>query len=57
MEATTWTYTSTHGKGCPDCRKAAESARIYATVTGSVSSTYTTSYLTEEHRGTAARVQ
>jgi hypothetical protein len=55
MAEQTWNYTSTHGKGCDDCRDAVHTARTYAAVTGSVASTYTLSYPTEEHAGTASR--
>jgi hypothetical protein len=55
MSEQNWTYTSTHGVACAKCEKAARTARIYATVTGSVASTYTLSYPTEEHAGTATR--
>lgn len=57
MNEQTWTYTSTHGKTCGKCAEAAHTARTYATVAGSVSSTYTLSYPTEDHVGTATRSQ
>jgi hypothetical protein len=55
MSVKKWTYTSTHGKGCAYCCDAVHTARTYAMVTGSVASTYTLSYPTEEHAGTASR--
>lgn len=56
-QGSSWTYTSTHGVACAECEKAALTARIYATVTGFVASTYTIIGLTEEHAGTATRVR
>jgi hypothetical protein len=56
-KAQTWTYTSSHGKTCEKCVEAVESAESFAIVRGSVSSTYTLSYPTEDHAGTATRVQ
>jgi len=55
MSEKTWTYISTHGETCAECAKAARTARTYATVTGSVSSTYTLSDQLGDHRGTARR--
>ena len=52
-----WTYTSTHGKTCEKCAEAVDSAESFAVVRGSVSSTYTLSYPTEDHAGTATRVR
>jgi hypothetical protein len=57
MNTQTWTYTSTHGKTCAKCAEAVDSAESFAIVRGSVSSTYTLSYPTEDHAGTATRVQ
>jgi hypothetical protein len=57
MNTQSWTYTSTHGKTCDKCVEAADNAEAFARVRGSVSSTYTLAYLTEEHKGTATRSQ
>jgi hypothetical protein len=56
MNEQTWEYESTHGPECATCASAADSARAYARVTGSIASTYTVSYREEDHSGTATRV-
>lgn len=55
MNVKNWTYTSTHGETCGECRKAASTARIYAIARGSVASTYTISRGNDDHAGTATR--
>jgi hypothetical protein len=55
MSEQTWTYTSTHGKTCAKCAQSVSDAKSFAIVRGSVSSTYTLSYPTEDHAGTATR--
>jgi hypothetical protein len=57
MSEQTWAYTSTHGVSCTECAKAVKTARTYATVTGSVASTYTLSYPEGDHAGTATRTE
>jgi len=57
MNEQTWKYSSTHGKTCDKCRDAVGNAESMAVVRGSVSSTYTLSYPTEDHAGTATRVR
>jgi hypothetical protein len=57
MNEQNWNYTSTHGESCAECAQATRSARTYATVTGSVASTYTLEYPEGVHSGTATRSQ
>jgi hypothetical protein len=57
MGEQTWTYTSIHGKTCTKCVDSVKSAEDFATVRGSVSSTYTLSYPEGDHAGTATRVR
>jgi 7-cyano-7-deazaguanine synthase in queuosine biosynthesis len=52
-----WTYTSTHGKTCEKCAECVRDAESFATVRGSVSSTYSLTDLDGTHSGTATRVR
>lgn len=57
MNEQTWKYTSAHGKTCEKCAECVRDAESFATVRGSVSSTYSLTELSGSHSGTATRAR